>query len=48
VAEAAVKEAGKIKTAYQKKVTALKSQFTQESCCGAIEDFKKVMIGASH
>jgi hypothetical protein len=44
-AEAAVQESGRLRTVYQKKVADLKAQFTQESCCGAIEDFKKVMIG---
>jgi hypothetical protein len=47
VAQAAVQTAGKIKATYDQKVAAIKAQFTQESCCGAIEDFKKVMIGGN-
>jgi hypothetical protein len=47
VAEGKVQEAARIRTAYQQKIANLKAQFTQESCLGAIEDFKKVMIGGS-
>ena len=46
-AAAAVQESGRVRTTYEKKLIYLKSQFTQESCCGAIEDFKKAMIGGN-